>query len=172
MSTKFTYALVMSVTSAVFSLAMFFLGFQTDRIASGQYFQWFGFVIVIVVLWLGIRAVRAESPGQYFSYGQGVGSGVMISLYAGLMTAVYNFIHFKFINPDFADYVVDLNRAKWIARGMTDAQMEAAESMTRRMMGPGAQLITTPIFLLLLGLVLSLIIAAILKRPDPEEAGV
>ena len=95
---------------------------------------------------------------------------MLISLYTGLMAAVYNFIHFKFINPNFADYVVDLNHEKWAARGMSDAQMEAAESMTRKMMSPAVQLFTTPVFMVLVGLIFSLIIAAILKRNPPEEA--
>ena len=128
--------------------------------------------MMFVVLWLGIKAVREESEGKYLTYGKGVGSGTLISLYSGLMSSVYTYIHFKFVNPNFADYQLEMIRAKWAAAGMSDAQMEQAEGITRTMMGPGVQAVLTPILVVIIGLICSLIIAAILKRNPPEEGQV
>jgi hypothetical protein len=170
MSTKFTYALILSIAGAVFNLLMYFTGFQTEKLATGQYVQWLGFVMIFTVLFLGIKAVREESPHKAMSYGKGVGTGVLVSLYSGLMSSVYTFIHFKFVNPDFADYQMAFIRTKWEAAGMAEVQMEQAEKFTRAMMGPVSQAIMTPIFVTIFGLLCSLIIAAILKRPAPEES--
>ncbi|MDI1320525.1 MAG: DUF4199 domain-containing protein [bacterium] len=170
MSTKFIYALTLTICGAVLNLLLFFTGFQTEKLAQGQYFQWLGMVLMIVILWLGIKAVREESEGKYLSYGKGVGSGVLISLYSGLMSSVYTYIHFKFVNPNFVDYQLELIRTKWAAAGMSDAQMERAEGFTRMMMGPGVQACLAPIFVTIFGLIISLIIAAILKRPPPPES--
>ncbi len=172
MSTKFVYALTLTICGAVMNLLLYFTGFQTEKLATGQYLQWFGFVIMFVVLWLGIKAVREESPHQALSYGQCLGTGVLISLYSGLMSSVYSYIHFKFVNPNFVDYQLELVRAKWAAAGMGDAQMEKAEGFMRMMMGPIVQAIMTPIFVVFFGLLLSLIIAAFLKRNPPPEAAV
>lgn len=170
MGTKFTYALTMTIAGAVLSLLLYFTGYQTEKLATGQYLQWVGFVIMFVVLWLGIKAVREESPGKYLSYGKGVGSGVLISLYSGLMSAVYSYIHFKFVNTEFVDYNMELVRAKWEQAGMGADQIEKAEGFTRMFMGPVAMAIMTPIMVVFLGLVFSLIISAFLKRPAPAEA--
>ena len=172
MGTKFIYALTLTICGAVLNLLLFFTGFQTEKLATGQYIQWIGFVIMFVILWLGLKAVREESEGKYLTYGKGVGSGVLISLYSGLMSAVYSFIHFKFVNPNFADYQIELIRAKWAAAGMSDAQMEKAEGFTRTMMTPVIQAIFTPIFIVIIGLIFSLIIAAFLKRNPPQEGKV
>lgn len=169
MSTKFVYALTLTICGAVLNLLLYFTGYQTEKLATGQYFQWIGFVIMIVVLWLGIKAVREEAPHQALTYGQCLGTGVLISLYSGLMSSVYSFIHFKFVNPNFVDYQLELIRAKWAAAGMSDSQMEKAEGFTRMMMGPVIQAIMTPIMVVIIGLILSLIIAAFLKRNPPEE---
>lgn len=169
MSTKFIYALTLTVCGALLNLLLYFTGFQTEKLATGQYLNWLGFVIMFAVLWLGIKAVREEAPEKGLSYGRGVGTGTLISLYSGLMSSVYSFIHFKFVNPEFADYQLALIRPKWEAAGIGDAQMEQMEKMTRTMMGPVAQAIMTPIFVVLFGLILSLIIAAILKRPAPDQ---
>jgi len=170
MSTKFIYALILSICGAVFNLLMYFTGFQTEKLATGQYFQWLAFVMMFVVLWLGIKAVRDEAPEKGMSYGRGVGTGTLIALYSGLMSSVYSFIHFKFVNTEFADYQMAAIRTKWEAAGMAEAQMEQAEKFTRAMMGPVAQAILTPVFVTIFGLICSLIIAAILKRPAPAEA--
>ncbi|AOS45044.1 hypothetical protein Verru16b_02113 [Lacunisphaera limnophila] len=167
MGTKFTYALILTIASAVFQLLLYFTGFQTEKLAVGQHLNWLGLIIMIVVLFLGIKAVREEAPDKSLTYGKGVGTGVLISLFSGLMSAVYSFIHFKFVNTEFADYQLELIRAKWEEAGMGAAQMEQAEGFTRAMMGPVAQAIMTPIMAVVLGTIISLIAAAILKRPAP-----
>ena len=169
MNTKFIYALILTIAGALLNLLLFFTGFQTEKLATGQYFQWLGFVIMFAVLWLGTKAVREESPHKAMSYGKGVCTGVLISLYSGLMSSVYSFIHFKFVNTEFADYQLALIRPKWEAAGMAETQMDQAEKMTRAMMGPVAQAILTPIFVTIFGLICALIIAAFLKRAAPDE---
>jgi len=169
MSTKFIYALILTISGALLNLLLYFTGFQTEKLATGQYFQWLGFAMMFAILWLGIKAVRDEAPEKGMSYGRGVGTGTLISLYSGLMSSVYSFIHFKFVNTEFADYQLALIRPKWEAAGMGEAQMDQAEKMTRAMMGPVAQAILTPIMAVIFGLILSLIIAAILKRPAPDQ---
>ena len=170
MSTKFIYALILTVCGAIFNLLMYFTGLQTEKLATGQYFQWLGLVMMFVVLWLGIKAVRDETPEKGMSYGRGVGTGTLISLYSGLMSSVYSYIHFKFINTEFADYQIAMLRSKWETAGMKDAQMEQAEKFTRMMMGPAFQAVLTPIFAVIIGVICALIIAAILKRNPPEQS--
>jgi hypothetical protein len=165
MGTKFTYALILTVVGACFNLLLYFTGFQTEKLATGQYLQWFGFVIMGTVLFLGIKAVREEAPDKALSFGKGVGTGVLISLLSGLMSSVYTYIHFKFVNSEFADYQMEMIRAKWEQAGMSADQMEKTEGITRMMMGPVIQAIFTPIMAVLIGLIMSLIISAFLKRP-------
>jgi hypothetical protein len=169
MSTKFFYALVLTLATVVFQLLLFFSGFQTEKLATGQYLQWLGLVIMAVVLWLGIKAACDEKLDRPMTYGQRVGTGVLISLYSGLMGAIYTFVHFTFINTGFADYTIALTREKWAAKGLTQAQTEGAEAITRKMLQPGVQAILGVLFAVLIGLVLSLIIAALVK-PKPQAA--
>lgn len=169
MGTKFTYALILTISSAVLNLLLYFTGYQTEKLAVGQHFQWFGVIITIVVLWLAITAVRDETPERGMSYGRAVGTGVLICLFSGLMSGVYNFIHFKFINTQYVEYQMAVVREQWAAAGMGEAQMEQMEGMTRMMSGPVAYLILTPIMAVIFGLLISLVIAAFVKRPATGE---
>jgi hypothetical protein len=170
MSTKFFYAVVLTVCIIVLQLLLFLLGYQTEKLATGQYLAWLSMVILAVVLWFGIKAVREERPGKTLTYGQGVGAGLLISLYGGLMSAVYAIIHLKFINTNYADYIMDLSRAKWAAAGMTQDQMARFEGFTRKLISPWVQAPMGVFFTVLFGLIFSLIIAAILKREKPVAA--
>jgi hypothetical protein len=62
---------------------------------------------------------------------------------------------------------MELTRAKWAQAGMNSTQMEPAEHFARMMMGPVVTAILTPVMAVIFGLILSLIIAAFLKRPAP-----
>ena len=167
MNTKLFYALILTVCAVVLQLLLFFTGYQTEKLATGQYFQWLGVVIMAIVLWLGIKAVRDEKPERTMTYGQRVGAGTLISLYYGLMSAVYTFVHFTFINTSFAEYTIAITREKWTAAGLTQAQMDAAESITRKMLQPGVQAILGVVIAVVIGVILSLIISALLKGKTP-----
>jgi hypothetical protein len=167
MGTKFTYALILTIVGAIFHLLLYFTGFQTEKLAVGQHLNWLGFIIMIVVLSLGIKATREEAPDKSMSYGKGVLTGFLISLISGLMSSVYTFIHFKFVNTEFADYQMAIIRAKWEEVGMGANQMEQAEGFTRAMLSPVAQAIMTPIMAVLFGVIISLVASAFLKRSAP-----
>lgn len=168
MSTKFTYAIVHTFSQAAFSILLFFTGFQTEKLATGQKLEWLRMIISFVVLYLGVKAVREEAPGKGLSYGQALGAGSLISLYASLMGAVYNYIHLKFINPSFFTYQLALMREQWAAKGIPDAQIDKMADMTEKWSGAGIY----ACFGILIGFffcfVISLIVAAIVKRA-PEE---
>ena len=167
MNTAFFYALILALSNIVLSLAGFFLGYQTDKIMQGRWFVILSVVAVIVVLWLGIKAAREEAKDKSLSYGKGVSTGFLITLYASLISTVYGFIHFKYINPNFVDYQIDAAREKWAQAGLSDAQMETAEKGMRLFMSPVLMSITGFLMSLLLGLVIALILSAFLKR-QPE----
>lgn len=170
MGTKFTYALILTVSGAVFNLLMFFLGFQTDKIAIGQHLNWMMLPVSIGLLWLGIKAVRDERPHQAISYGSAVGAGTVISLMSSAMSAVYTYVHMKFINTSGADYQLALMREKWAAANIPDAQIEKMEAMTRSFMTPGFGSVMALIMGVIFGLIISLVLAAFLKRAAPEGA--
>jgi FtsH-binding integral membrane protein len=164
MNTAFFYGLVLALANIVLSLVSYFLGFQTDRIAQEQWFGLLGFVVMVVVLWLGIRATREEAKDGSLSYGRGVGGGTLVSLYAGLIGMVYTFIHLTFIHPSYVDYRIDVARQKWIQLGLKDAQIEASEKVLRFVYAPVPFSILTLLMTVFFGVVIALVVAAFLKR--------
>ena len=172
MSTTLLYALVMAIAQIVMNLVGFFLGYQTDKISSGTWFGFVPLVVSIVVLTLGIKAVRDEQEGGYMTYGKGVGTGVLIALYSSLIGAVYTYIHFTYVNPTFGDYMIEASRVKWAAAGMSESNMEGAERFMRTLFKPLYQSILALVLGFVFGTIFSLVVAAFLKRNPPEDGNV
>jgi hypothetical protein len=126
--------------------------------------------VVFGIYWMALKAVREENPHHALTYGQGVGAGTLISVMSSVMSAVYTWVHLKFINTNFADYQIELLRQAWTKAGMGDAQMEQAEKMTRMFMSPALSAGMALIMGIIFGLIISLIVAAFVKRPAPAGA--
>ncbi|WP_161554938.1 DUF4199 domain-containing protein [Ereboglobus luteus] len=172
MSTKTTYGLILAAVGIALTLVGYLLGLQTERVGStlASMFQWIGVIAGFFVIWLGVRAVRDENNDQCLTFGQGVGAGVVIVLVAALIGAVYTFVHFTFINPDYADHMMTFVEQKWADAGMNARQMEAAEKITRMFFHPGALAAMGFLSQMFFGVVSSLIVAAIVKRNPPSPA--
>lgn len=167
MGTKFFYALILTGAGAAFRLLLFFTGYETEKLATGQYFNWLMLPVVIAIYWFALKTVRDERPNQTISYGQAVGAGAVISLISSALSAVYSFIHVAFINTSFVDYQIEVLRSKWVEQGLSDTQMEQAEKMTRMMMGPLPSSLVALVMGFIFGLIIVLILAAFVKRPAP-----
>lgn len=170
MNTVFSYGLILAAGNIVLTLVGFLLGYQTDKIAEANWFNLLLYALGIAVTWLGIKAVREEAKDKSLSYGKGVGSGVLIGLYSGILSSIYSFFHFKFINPDFGDYMMDMLHKKWAEAGFNDAQIESASKFMSFTFSPAMMSIIGLIYAVIFGLVVALIVSAFLKRaPQPAS---
>lgn len=172
MKTNSLYGLILAVATAVLTLILYFLGLHSDPAKLGTA-KWIGGVlglaIGVTVTILGIKARRAESPEtEDFGYGKALGSGVQISLVASFLSAVFNYLYFAFINPGFTDVLVQDQMDKLQAKGMGGAQLEQAEKFTRIFLSPVPYAFVSLISAFIIGVVISLILAAFLKRAAPS----
>jgi hypothetical protein len=169
MSAKITYGIVLAFVGIALTLIGYLLGFQTDRVGStlASVFGWVGTIFGFFILWLGVRAVRDEKPDQCLTFGQGVGAGVLIAFVGAVIGAVYTFIHFSFINPGFADHMMEVVQQKWAEAGMSDRQMETMENVTRFFFHPGILAGMGFLGQMFFSTIFSLVVAAIVKRNPP-----
>jgi len=173
MKTYVTYGFMMALGGLLLNLALYFLGFHSEVEKFGTA-QWIGglggLAIVVVLIVLGTKARRNEVPlSEEFGYGRALGAGVMIVLFGALFGVVVNIVYMKFINPGMADLIVQVQSAKFEAKGMSGAQLEQAEKFTRMMTGPIISSIFNFFGGMIIGTIISLITAAFLKRSASAE---
>ena len=169
MKTYLVYGVINAIAAALLSLALYFTGYQTEKLATGQYLGYIGFVVFFVVIFLGMRETREAKPDKAITYGGALGAAVMIALFSGLFGAVYNFVHFSYINPDYAQYVADMTRQKLQAKGLPEAQIDTTIKMTSLFMKPALIAVFGVISSVFMGTIGGLILAIFVKRAPATE---
>jgi hypothetical protein len=174
MKTYLIYGFGMAAAGFLLQLVLFILGYHSD-LAKFDQAQWIGglggLVITVAALVLGTKALMAGLPeGSGFSYGQAVGTGFKICLFAGILTSVLNYVYMAYINPGFSDLVVQAQLAKAQAKGMDPSALEQMEKGVRFMSAPVPQAVVGFLMVVIFGTVISLITSIFLKRPAPDQA--
>ena len=171
MKTSLVYGAISAVACAALYLIGYLLGYQTTNMAHGQWFSFLGFVVPLAVLFFGMREAREARPDKNagYPYSKALVSAITISCFASLFFAIYVYIHYTFINPNFVQYFTEFSRSKMEAAGkLTPEQIDTAVRIQAKFMGPGIQAVFTLIFGPIFGTIEGLILAIFIKRPAPE----
>ncbi len=130
-------------------------------------FSFLQFLIPLVVIFLGIKKLR-EMNGGVLTLSEAIKTGLGLSLIAGILLAFYNFIFFKFIEPDFFVKFAEVTQAKMIETNpnMSDEQIEMAVKMMSKFSGVWVTVLSTIMSSLFGGLIYSLISGLILKKSE------
>ena len=141
--------------------------------------KWLGYVsylIIIVGIFLGIKTYRDNFLGGVISYGHSLGAGVLISLYSSVITAIFAYLLYKFIDPDLTKKMLSVVEETLLAKGIPEEQIEMALKIQEKMITPFITSISTLFGGVLIGFIISLIISIFTKKEgDPftqDMAGV
>jgi len=154
------------LTGLVTVIYTFFI-FATGQFAN-QALQWAGIIIPIGGICLAHIAFK-KLNGGFMSYGEGLGIGTILSLVSGVISTLFNYVYKTFIDPDLQVRVLEAMRTQFEQKGgMTDAQIDQALSMTSKFSTGPIGLVIGLVGALILGVLISLIVAAFTKNPKPE----
>jgi Protein of unknown function (DUF4199) len=122
------------------------------------------YVIMVVGLVMGMREYRTLN-GDYLTFGEGVGLGALLSAVAGVLSSMYNVLYTTLIDPGIQARMMDQMREQLEDQGkLSDDQIEQALEISKMFQSPGIQFVVGIFGSILVGVILSLIIAAIMRR--------
>jgi hypothetical protein len=156
------YGVLTGLVSIIFSFLLLATG-QEGNVPLSM----LGFVIWIGGVVLAHKFFKAHNGG-FMSYGQGLGIGTLISAISGAMGAIFRYVYMEFIDPSAMQRTVDAARAKLESQGMDDAQIDQAVAMTQKFSSGPMGMVIAIISAVVIGFILSLIVAAITKNTRPE----
>jgi len=160
------YGLLLGLASIALSVITYVMGVHLER-------PWWtsvlGILIMVVFIVYGLKAFKQDNGG-FLSLGEAIKVGLAISVIAGILGALYNFLFVTVIEPDFVTQMLEVTREQMIEQNpsMTEEQLEMGLSMSEKFMSPGIMSAMAIIFTLFLGFIVSLISGLVMKQNRPE----
>ncbi|MBS2213434.1 DUF4199 domain-containing protein [Carboxylicivirga mesophila] len=157
-----TYGLYMGLALVVYSLIIYLVGLTGNKAAG-----WVSYIIIIAMLAFAMMNFRDKVNGGYLRYGQGVGLGILTALYGGILSSIFTFILVKYIDPGVIEQIVNQAMEEAMAGGANEEALAMAEKMVRMFTSPIAMLLMGIVGSAFIGAIISLILAAIFKKEPP-----
>lgn len=162
------YGLIYAGISIGISLLAFGLGMEKDESVQ-KISSYINIALPAVIIFLGIRSQRDDAGNGFLSFGSGFGTGMTIAALGGLLTAAYTWLYFKILNPSMITFIKLKQEEELYKRGLSDGEVEKMSEQMGAWATPEMMSIFVFIGAVLLGLVISLISAGILKKENPNE---
>ncbi len=162
-----SYGLLLGLLSILLSVIAYVMGVHIER---PWWLSLLSFALMIFVILYGLKQFKKENGG-FISLGESLKTGLAISLIAGIIGALFNYVFVTIIEPEFVNQMMDITREKMIEQNpnMTEEQMEMGLSISKKMMSPLIMSAFAIIASLFFGFIISLITGLIIKRDKPVE---
>ena len=161
------YALIYSGINIVWGLLMF----VTDLTRSDMswVFNILSMVIPIICIVFATKEYKATIGNGWMKFSDVFKQGLLIFVIGGIITAAYTVLYVTVIDPDFMTFIQEKQMNKMLEMGMPEEQVEQQLNMSAKFQTPFWMFTWTLLGTLLIGTLISLIMASVLKKPNPEE---
>jgi hypothetical protein len=126
-------------------------------------------VLYVGIVVYGVRYHRDQELGGFITFGRAFITGLIVVVVAGILGAVFNYVYMSFIDPDYMARMMEDMGVMYERLGMTEEQIEEAMAQVEGSMSPARTILTAILSSAIIGGIVSLIVAAVMKR-EPAEA--
>jgi hypothetical protein len=151
------YGAYTALAIILFTLLLYF----THTINSG--WSIFEYALLIAGLTIGTKNYRDKMLGGYISYSNALGSGILISIFAGFILGFFIYILYSYDPQLLLDQVTELED-RLLERGMDPDKVEMLTAGTREALTPVKSVISGMFGYFLLGSAISLFMAIFVKK--------
>ena len=111
-----------------------------------------------------------KALGGTLTYGQAVASGVLALVFASVISGIYTFILFKFIDPSLQEQMRIFTEEQIVKQGkVSEEQLEMAVNIATKFQTPFMMLVMSIFGGAFMGLIISLITAIFTKKNPTDE---
>ncbi|MFN8209833.1 MAG: DUF4199 domain-containing protein [Bacteroidales bacterium] len=126
-----TNGLILGLTGVVYTLLMYFMD-QTFNKGIGYAFM----LVLAFVLYFLIKSYRDSYLHGYITYGHSLGAGVVIFLYYSVITAIFTYILYKFIDTGLVNKQLELVEETLVKRNVPQQAIDSGMALQRKIMVP------------------------------------
>lgn len=170
-------AMVTGIISAVFATFSF-------SIANGlrEHFDWpvnpatirwaIGLLTLIILgigIYVAMQSIKKANGGS-LSYSRALGAGIMVAATVAILMAALGFIYTQYINPGYANYMVNEGIKAMLADGKSPAEIAEATAGLQKQFSPATQLMQALVGQTVMGAIFSLILGVFIRTKKQNPA--
>ncbi|MBP1668139.1 MAG: hypothetical protein H6Q21_505 [Bacteroidetes bacterium] len=162
-----TWGAITGIILIVFSLVLYLV-----HQSANQALGYLSYVLLIAGIIIGSIAYRDKVLGGFISYKDAFVTGLLITIFAGILSSFFSFILIRYIDPSVVEQSIAKAEEKMINRGMSEDDVERAMEKTKEFMGSPLMVLIGLLSFAFIGTIISLITAAIVKKEKgPFDTG-
>lgn len=119
--------------------------------------------VMIAFIVMAVKKHRDEDLGGFITFGRAFGVSFLVILVLSLITTVWVYVYFSFIDPDIAQTIMENSLSQ---QGIEDEDMIESMAMW---FSPGAMAVYGFFGSLIFGVIISLIVSAVMKKDNPAH---
>ena len=120
---------IMGLIGVVFTLLMYFLDLTFNKVP--------GYIFLLAqvfILFYMIKSYRDSVLHGYITYGQSLGAGVIIYLYYSIISALFTYILYKFIDTGLTAKLLAFSEEAMVKKGLPQQTIDAGMVMQKKIM--------------------------------------
>lgn len=151
--------IILGFAGIIFTLILYFLDQSLNK---NMGYIWF--VVIIVVLFFMIKSYRDNFLKGFITYGQSLGAGVVIMLYYSIVSAIFAYILYTYIDPGLIEKMLAMTEETMLDKGIPESAIEQGMKIQEKVMVPWVLSLGGILNGLLFGTIISLILSIFIKR--------
>lgn len=162
MKTSFKYGIIAGLFSGLLFYAEFFSGISEQ---SAGLFSIAGTALLLCFsIFIYLRKIATPELNGFYTIGYGFKKSMALVAACAITMAIFTFIFFSFINPDYIDELVKDGIVKLRNSGVSETEIQLAAIDFRSFHSPLLESLKSMIRIFLMGTFFSLIISLLVKR--------
>ena len=162
--TAMVYGLYIGILITLYSVILYVIGQSQNKVLA-----YLPVIIYAVCIILAQIYYRDRDLNGSISYGEAVGFGVVVMLFSGIISALYNLIIFK-IHPSLIEQIKIAQEEAYLKSGWSEEKIETTMSVASKFMTPGWMAIMGLFGAVMMGTVISLVTSIFVKRQPDQDA--
>lgn len=154
-----TNGLILALAGIAVSLILYFLDLTLNKTAG-----YINIPIQLILLYFLLKSYRDNFMHGQITYGQAVGAGVVIFLYASILLAIYTYILWAVIDPELVKKSLAISEDAMVKRGLPQATIDASMAFTAKIMKPGFMVIVSIFGTMFAGVIYSLLASVFVRK--------
>ena len=159
-----TYGLITGLVLIIYTLILY----MTNNLLDQNFILGIlNYVILIAGIIYGTKSYRDQYLNGYISYGKSLGTGVLISVFAGVIMGIFTYLLYEVIDPELLEKNLKILQEQMLQRGVPESQVEVMSEVQEKFRSPLILMFSSIFTYGLMGLIFSLITSIFTKNEEP-----